>query len=226
MKRSFVIGDIHGCVCTFRQLLFGLIKLRKSDTIYLLGDYIDRGPDSKGVICTVIELQNGGYDVKPILGNHEDLLLKSLISDSPECYGDWIENGGKATLKSYGVSHPADIPTEHIKFMEKLPSCRLTRMHVFVHAGLDFRHDNPLGATSLEFRLWEREVVVDSVKIGGRKLVTGHTIQDLDAIRQSLGGYHLRLDNGCYYGRDFPGKGNLLALELTSGELYVQNNID
>jgi serine/threonine protein phosphatase 1 len=160
------------------------------------------------------------------MGNHEDLFLEALDVENSYSFGNWLHIGGEATLKSYGVSHPEDLPPEHIEFMKNLPSSRVTRTHVFVHAGLNFHLDNPLVATSQEFRLWEREFVVDAARIGGRKLVTGHTIQDLDTIRQSLGSDHIRLDNGCYYGRDYYGKGNLVALELNSGELYVQNNID
>ncbi len=65
-KRTIAIADIHGCCRTFRRLLFDVVRLTKSDTLYLLGDMIDRGPDSKGVIVTILELQADGYDVRPI----------------------------------------------------------------------------------------------------------------------------------------------------------------
>ncbi len=225
MKRTFAIGDIHGCVCTFRQLLFGVIRLVKSDTVYLLGDYIDRGPDSKGVIEAIIELQQQGYNLKPILGNHEDLLITALDSGDPDCYVNWLVNGGRATLKSYGVDHGEDLPQEHLDFMRELPALRMTRGHVLVHAGLNFRLDDPLTGTSRSDMLWERRVTVESAKIGGRKLVTGHSILDLDEIRESLTRDHIRLDNGCWYSRNYPGCGNLLALELNSGELFVQHHM-
>lgn len=222
MKRSFAIGDIHGCVCTFRHLIYCVLKVRRGDTVYLLGDYIDRGPDSKGVIDEIIALQSAGHDIKPILGNHEDLLLKAVDSVGDDSYGAWMLNGGKATLRSYGVSLPEDIPAAHLEFLRNLPPCRMTRRHIMVHAGLDFRQDNPLTETSREFMLWERRSMFDSDKLAGRKLVTGHTIMDLDSIRGSLKSDHIRLDNGCFYGRNHPDKGNLVALELNSGELIVQ----
>jgi serine/threonine protein phosphatase 1 len=196
--------------------------VRRGDTVYLLGDYIDRGPDSKGVIDEILALQAAGHDIKPIRGNHEDLLLQAVDSAEKESYRNWILNGGKATLRSYHVSRPEEIPAAHLEFMRNLPHCRVTRRHALVHAGLDCSRNNPLTETSREFMLWERRFMFDSAKLAGRKLVTGHTVLDLDAIRGSLGNDHIRLDNGCFYGRNRPGKGNLVALELNSGELIVQ----
>lgn len=67
-KREFAIADIHGCCRTFRHLL-EQIGFGKQDTLYLLGDYIDRGPDSRGVIETILELVREGYDIRPHMGN-------------------------------------------------------------------------------------------------------------------------------------------------------------
>ena len=226
MKRSFAIGDIHGCARTFRHLLVALIKVRMSDTLYLLGDYIDRGPDSKGVLDSIIDMQRKGYDIKPVLGNHEELLLDAVDMAGFNSYGYWMDNGGMATLKSYGVDHPAKIPAAHLDFMRSLPACRVTCTHVLVHAGLDFSLTSPLGETSRQFMLWERDFQIDSAKIAGRKIATGHSIRTLDVIRESLGSEHIRLDNGCFYGKNHYGKGNLVALELNSGELFVQQYID
>lgn len=94
MKRTFVIPDIHGCCRTFRQLLFHRLELQKTDTLYLLGDYIDRGPDSKGVIDTILELQRDGYDVQAIKGNHEEMLIETFESGSDESLMNWMENWG------------------------------------------------------------------------------------------------------------------------------------
>ena len=162
MKRSFAIGDIHGCVCTFRHLIYCVLKVRRGDTVYLLGDYIDRGPDSKGVIDEILALQAAGHDIKPIRGNHEDLLLQAVDSAEEESYRNWILNGGKATLRSYHVSRPEEIPAAHLEFMRNLPHCRVTRGHALVHAGLDFSRNNPLTETSQEFMLWERRFMFDS----------------------------------------------------------------
>ena len=74
--RRIVVGDIHGCSQTFRSLAEEEIRLAGNDILYLLGDYVDRGPDSKGVLDYIMDLMQGGYDVRPLRGNHEEDLLK------------------------------------------------------------------------------------------------------------------------------------------------------
>lgn len=116
----------------------------------------------------------------------------------------WLGNGGRKTLQSYDVDIADEITWEHIQFMMNLPCRHVTDTHVFVHAGLDLEHD----------------------KIGGRKVISGHTVRDIDDIVESLETNFLQLDNGCFMGTAHHGKGNLIALELNSGELFVQENIE
>ncbi|MBK7956987.1 MAG: serine/threonine protein phosphatase [Bacteroidetes bacterium] len=77
MLRTFIIGDIHGCCNTFQRLVLDEICIRKSDKIYCLGDYIDRGPYSKGVIDFILSLRKSGYHIHTLRGNHEQMLLNS-----------------------------------------------------------------------------------------------------------------------------------------------------
>lgn len=226
VHRVFVIADIHGCSRTFRALLFSRIRLEPDDTLYLLGDYIDRGPDSKGVLDTTLELLRNGYDVRPILGNHEEMLLQVIATGEKQDLWYWLDNGGGATLKSYGATSPLHIPETHRTFIEALPLYRTTDTHIFVHAGLNFSLSNPLSDEGRDFMLWERSTAAVPEKIGGRKLVTGHTIMDIDNIIGSLEKDLIQLDNGCFMGERFDGKGALIALELNSGALYVQKNIE
>ena len=227
MGRIFAIADIHGCCRTFQQLLFNVIHLQKEDTLHLLGDYIDRGPNSKGVIDTIIGLQRDGYDVRPVMGNHESLLIKFIESGLYDDLCAWLDIGGWATLKSYGVEHPEDIPVEHLSFIKDLPLCFTTETHVFVHAGLNFCLFDPLNETSQKFMLWSRiNRGVEPDKIGGRIVIAGHTVRSINVIVESLKSDFIQLDNGCYMGGAFQGKGNLVALELSTGELFVQENID
>ena len=228
IERTFVIPDIHGCCRTFRQLLFHKLEFLRSDSLYLLGDYIDRGPDSRGVIDTIMELQRDGYDVQPIKGNHEQMLIDFVESGTDEMLEYWLENGGSETRQSYGSEgDELIIPSEHLDFIKALPACIATETHIFVHAGLDFSLDDPLADTSQEFMLWNRKYqYMDSATIGGRKVIAGHTPRYLDEIEESLGTDFIQLDNGCYFGDLFYGKGNLVALELSSNRLYVQDNID
>ena len=222
-KRKFAIGDIHGCCKTFRRLLEAL-TLEKTDVVYLLGELIDRGPDSKGVVETVIGLLADGFDIRCCLGNHEDMLLFAARSGIFEDLLVWLMNGGDTTLESYGVDHPQDLPKEHLQFLESLPLYLVSDGFVLVHAGIDCILADPFSSQGREYMLWDRTGKMDIRKLGGRRLVSGHSTRKLEEIRQSVRKNHIRIDNGCVY-TGFPDKGNLVALDLDGGELFVQENI-
>jgi len=223
-KCRFAIADIHGCNRTFNRLL-EMIGLRCTDTLFLLGDLIDRGPDCKGVIETVIGLLAEGYDIRSCLGNHEDMMLQAVHKGIFEDLLEWLENGGDATLESYGVERPQYIPEAHLQFLESLPLYHVSDGFVFVHAGIDCTLADPFSPEGREYMLWDRTGKMDIGKLGGRRLVTGHSTRTLEEIRKSVRKNHLRIDNGCVY-TGFPDKGNLVALDLDSRELFVQANID
>ena len=222
-KRAIAVADIHGCAKTFRRLIFEVVCLNTSDKLYLLGDMIDRGPDSKGVMETIFELQGCGYDIRPIRGNHEQMLLTYIQEPHYKNLTRWFANGGDATLQSYGVTTPEELD-ELVGYLDALPLCQMTDSQIFVHAGLDFSLDDPL--TGEEAMLWKRGGDVDEAKLHGRVLVSGHTPVPLSEIRNLLGTSHIRLDNGCVQAGPLPELGNLVALELESGVLHVQENIE
>jgi serine/threonine protein phosphatase 1 len=99
MERLFFIGDIHGCSKTFRKLITGVIGIRKSDSIYCIGDYIDRGPGSREVIDFIISLRQSGFRVYTLRGNHEQMLLDS--GKGANAFSLWLMNGGDTTLESF-----------------------------------------------------------------------------------------------------------------------------
>ena len=99
MDRLFAIGDIHGCFDSLKELIENHIQLRKNDKLVLLGDYIDRGANSKKVIDYIIDLQVKGFDIIALTGNHEVMLLDSF--DNEKNIPKWIQNGGTNTLKSF-----------------------------------------------------------------------------------------------------------------------------
>ena len=113
MPRTIAIGDIHGCLAALEAIL-AAIRPRPDDTLLTMGDYIDRGPDSRGVIERLLRL---GRECRliPLLGNHDEMLLK-LYDGQTELYIDWLLFGGNTTLGSYGSMRPEDIPPEHIGF--------------------------------------------------------------------------------------------------------------
>jgi len=219
--RRFVIPDIHGCVRTFRHLLREIIRLQKADSIYLLGDTIDRGPASKEVIDEIRSLRIDGYNIHSIRGNHEVMLLKSC-HDRTYFYL-WMLNGGHATLKSFGVEDGCEIPPEYRQVIESFPFFIELEEFILVHGGLNFANADPLADT--EAMLWSRDRKVIKDLIGGKRVIGGHTPVDREEIRKSLAKDHIMLDNGCVY-KGEQGLGNLTALELNSMSLLFQENID
>ena len=114
---KYVMTDIHGCLKTFKQLI-EKIGFSKSDRLYLLGDLIDRGPDSKGVIDYVWQLQNEGYKIECIEGNHEQMMVNAY--QSMDWQRNWFFNGGWSTVESFQVNTPKDIPNEYFNFIKEL----------------------------------------------------------------------------------------------------------
>lgn len=224
VRRRFVIGDIHGCSKTLRAMLEEVIQLGPDDVLYLLGDYIDRGPDSKGVLEYLMRLWDEDYDIRPLLGNHEEMLLQAAAGDE-EARRMWFSNGGRGTMQQLGAETPAEIPQRYIKFLAMLPRILTTDDYVLVHAGLDFRTADPIHDTSPTAMLWERDYRVDAWKLAGRTMICGHTVRPLFEIKESLQSQYICLDNGCY-DKGHIGHGSLVALNLDTRELLVVENCE
>jgi len=221
--RRFAVGDVHGCSKTLCALVGEQICLTADDTLYLLGDYIDRGPDSKGVLDYLLGLWNSNYDIRPLRGNHEQLLLDS-VSD-PGSQRLWYNNGGWGTLHEFGVTSPDEIPQRYRDFLALLPIIFVTDDYVLSHAGLDFKTADPIHDTSDYDLLWIRDSRVQPAKLGGRTLVCGHTVTPLFTIEKSLHSSVINLDNGCF-DKGHSCYGSLVALNLDTRELLVQVNIE
>lgn len=216
-----MIPDIHGCARTFRRLLEDTIRLRKTDSLYLLGDMIDRGPRSKEVLDTIRRLLADGYDIHPLRGNHEEMFLHSCRDRSS--FRLWMLNGGRSTLDSFGVEDGCDIPLSYRHLLDSLPYFIELDGFVLVHGSLNFRISDPFADT--EAMLWGRDMAVNKRLIGGRRVIGGHTPLSSDEIRRSLSTDRFMLDNGCVY-KGERGLGSLTVLELNSMTLSFQENID
>ena len=219
-SRTFVFGDIHGCYLTFKAL-FEMCEIEKADSIYLLGDYIDRGPSSKNVLDFIFELYEYGYKVFPIRGNHEQMFLDSLNSEEIQ-YLWQKNNGGNRTLKSFGVQKLSEIPAKYIDWIKDLHYYYELRKFVIVHAGLNFHRENPFEDKNA--MIWTRDRYYDKTKLN-KRIIIGHTPTTLEKIQKSLQENIIFLDGGCVY-FDNPELGNLCALELSEMKLYTQKNID
>ena len=121
MNNRYAIGDLHGCSKTFRKLVMDVIKLQKSDVLYCLGDYVDRGPDSKGVIDFILELRENGYTVNTLRGNHDQMMMDA--SKNSESLKDWLRNGGSTTLKSFNVQSYEELDSKYKRFFYETQFC-------------------------------------------------------------------------------------------------------
>lgn len=235
-QKRWVIPDIHGYYKTLKSLL-AQIRPNKADHLIFLGDYIDRGPNSKAVIDEIMELQNSGYQVTALMGNHEEFFLKNyeyaeqnsgFLSKfkSNKIKKEWYEFGGKDTMKSFGKRNILDIPQKYLDWMKKLEYYKEFDDYVLVHAGLNFKPNNVF--QDKHAMLWAKEFNIISSKINYRQLVHGHTPVDLEYIHyciQQEKNEFLDLDNGVYMTQK-PGFGNLLAFELNKRLLITQHNQD
>ena len=220
-QRTFVIGDIHGCAATLRKLVDDTLRPLPADRIYLLGDLVDRGPDSKGVLDFIFELRELGLSVSSVRGNHEEMLLRAC--EEHYYLGLWSANGGQAALKSFRADGPGDIPRIYRDFLSSLPLYILLDDFVIVHAGLNFDLPNPYEDGCA--MLWTRSTFVDRQRIGGRRLISGHTPVSRNRLEVSLYNSKIMLDNGCVF-VEHSDMGCLAALELESMKVYYQENID
>lgn len=222
---TYVIGDTHGCLFTLKYLLEEKIGIKKSDSIYFLGDYIDRGIHSAQLVDYIISLIDGGYNIHPVRGNHEQMLLDSFTSKS--AYRDWMLNTGKLTLNSYieflgkSFRFPKDIPESHLRFFNQLPYYIKINKYILVHGALNFNAEDPFSDTLS--MLWSRAEALPDDFLPKKVVIHGHTPVPLEEIKETVSSVNARLislDGGCVYKGRFPGIGYLVALELNSKELF------
>lgn len=224
--RKFAISDIHGCAQTFEALL-QKISFSKSDELYLLGDYIDRGRASKKVFDIIFDLKNTGHKIQYLKGNHEQMLLDSFTND--QLRHTWLtRNGGIETLQSFGIQHIHQLPALYLDFIRELPHYIEIEGYLLVHGGFDFTIPNPLDNT--EAMLWAREWYekINLNWLGDRLIVHGHTPQPrpmLELIHQNRQALRvIDIDCGCVYQR--PGMHQLCAFDLNTQTLIFQDNLD
>ena len=236
-KKRWVIPDIHGCSKTLRSLIENAIKPSRWDELIFLGDYIDRGPDSKGVIDYIMSLQHKEYDIRLLMGNHEEYCVKAWDEDKnktrflglsfrTKTQKMWELHGGKETLASFKVDFASEIAEKYIDWMRNLSLYIETEKHILVHAGMNFSIDDPF--TDRFAMLWTKEFKVVPSKIRNKKVIHGHTPVDLefmDHVIKSDSYHFIDLDNGVYM-LNRAGYGNLIAYELNSNTYLIQPNLD
>lgn len=209
--RTLAIGDIHGCSAALDHVL-GLAKPTPDDTIIILGDTVDRGPDSRGVIDRLIRLKSFCLVIM-LKGNHEIMMLESRFD--PVWDQDWRGHGGRHTLKSYapGKENPthSDVPSEHWEFLEHdFLNYWESDHHIFVHAGL--APDVPLAGQQPLQLFWEFLKQSAQPHISGKTIICGHTSQSSGAPLDL--GHTVCIDTWAY------GGGFLSCLDVGRGIVY------
>ena len=209
--RTFVISDVHGCNDAFRRAL-KFIRLKKTDTLILLGDLIDRGADSKGVLDTVLLLIEHGFKVVCLKGNHEQMFIDALYSIQSKV--NWLKNGGDMTLSSFYTSSIDKIPSLYIDLIQSFQLFYKTDDFIFVHAGLNMNLENPFMDEYSMLWMRDQESNLNETWLANRILVHGHNPTTYDQIRDSVSQRKkiICIDNGAFIRRE--GYGNICVLEL------------
>lgn len=218
--RQFAIGDIHGCAKTFRQLVRSELHIQAGEHLILLGDVIDRGPDSKGVLDEIFALRAEGVRVQVLQGNHEEMLNAAVFSSKHHDY--WLNCGGREFLESFGVTHVSQVPAIYLDELRYSELYIETATHLFVHAGFNFSKSN-LFEDTYAMR-WMRAMEVDPKRTGNRPVLHGHTPRPLDVLLKQ-NAYNINLDSGCVYA-DVEGMGYLLAYETHSQAFFPLKNCE
>ena len=211
MKKLFAIGDIHGCVDKMDAMMSRININPERDTLVLIGDYIDRGPDSRKVVDSIISIRKKIKHVVCLLGNHEQMLLDYHLHRKNEEM--FLMNGGNVTAFSYGLTRTdagviMDIPQTHIDFFSSLHLFYETDKFIFVHAGL--KPGVPLAQQKQIDLLWIREEFINTDQPLEKTVVFGHT----PFVSPLVGKDRIGIDTGAVFG------GKLTCVELTEMKFY------
>lgn len=211
-RRLYAIGDIHGRLDLLNSLYASIeaeiaAAPHLDHQIILLGDYIDRGPDSAGVLDWLLDKQRSGAPMTPLIGNHEDSMIRFL--DDLSVGPGWLYYGGRETLESYGITagtdrHSTDaLRRLQAQLRERLPPlhldllCALKPVHVdgdylFAHAGV--RPNVPIESQSRDDLLWIRDEFLGSTRDHGKVVIHGHTISQAPELRRN----RIGIDTGAF----------------------------
>jgi predicted MPP superfamily phosphohydrolase len=209
MKRTLAIGDIHGCLAPL-QLLWESVSPQPEDRVIFIGDYVDRGPDSKGVIDFLIDLPLD-LNVTFLSGNHEEKFYLSKLDHTELAH--WLKDwGGDATLDSYGPGGLDDVPQSHWDFLHRCQPYLETETHIFVHANLEA---NAALDQQQSLVLLHKKFGTPDPHRSGKIMICGHTAQES----------HVPLNHGHAVCIDTdPGRGGwLTCLEVETSRYWQAN---
>lgn len=209
VEKIYIVGDIHGCLEMLERLLDKIGWSPVNDRLIFLGDYIDRGKNSRGVLDLLLEISRSSSLVQFLIGNHENIFLEYL--NTGRIMG-FILNGGDATLESYRAVESSgggvDIPQEHLAFLRSLEHWIELDDYYVVHAG--FRPGVDVERQSFEDLIWIRDTFIFSDYDFGKKVIFGHT----PFSKPLLMANKIGLDTGAVYGN------KLTCLELPAFKFH------
>jgi serine/threonine protein phosphatase 1 len=197
MFLTYAIGDIHGSLDKLQRLILRCEQnaAGRPFKYVFLGDYIDRGPQSAGVIACLVDLQSRlGDRFIALKGNHEAMALDAVDGTAPLRL--WFGQGGAATLESYGNVRPTELPSLHLDWLRSLRLSYDDGRRFFVHAGVD--PEKPLVFQDEQHLLWIREPFLSDGRDYGRLVVHGHT--PLMTGTPDFRGNRLNIDTAAVFG--------------------------
>lgn len=216
--RRIVVGDIHGCFYSLKALIETKVQLNTSDQLFLLGDYINRGKHSAKVLDYLISLVDNGYQIYPLRGNHEQMLLQAYGSGI-DFFEDFLEHHNSVDLLN-------DRTDNYLNFCVQLDYGMFTQGFFLSHSGIFSQGENWMVDvrnmfSEVEIILNEKEVIENCT------IVHGHNTVALASIVESVEtkANEVNLDAGCVYTHQ-AGLGYLCALDLDEFILHKQKNID
>lgn len=208
MSRLLAIGDIHGHQQSLATML-NWIRPERTDTIVTLGDYVAKGPDSKGVIDTLIRLQQE-VRLIPLLGNHELMML--WAAQNKAMYQHWFQRSGASVIASYG-RRLKDVPAAHWDFLNGCHRYYETEHFIFVHASVD--PEEPMTDQTDGQIFWQKINGQPIHHISGKWIVCGHTPQ--------RSGAPLQTDGLICLDTDIKRNGWLTCLDMETGQYWQTN---
>nr|MBF0221278.1 serine/threonine protein phosphatase [Desulfobulbaceae bacterium] len=211
MTATYIIGDIHGCNDVLLRLLDKIGPIPADARIVFLGDYIDRGPQSREVVDTVLNIRAEYPHTITLMGNHERMLLDYIAAVKQKAF---LHFGGLQTLESYGLTPEDDasekLPREHLRFFNELLLYWEDDKQIYAHAGIE--PGVPMALQSEEWLLWSRDSTDSMTPNSEEKTVVyGHSAFK----KPKVGPGKIGIDTGAVYG------GHLTCLVLPELE-FIQ----
>ncbi|MGO6671438.1 metallophosphoesterase family protein [Rhizobium leguminosarum] len=189
MRYTFAIGDIHGCIDPLKRMIDRIEAYASEGIVVFLGDYVDRGPDSKSVLDRIIAGPSDPWRWICLKGNHEDMMVAAYADGQSRAV--WLGNGGLETEISYG----GRVLPQHLQWTADRPLMHVDRHRIFVHAGVDPAF--PLDRQSQDDLLWMRFVAGEPGEYWGKHLVHGHTPSMSNPMTT---GNRTNIDSACVFG--------------------------